>query len=183
MGFDGPVRPFGPDVRAEAHDNQDPHKIQTDQEPTLDNPSPIRVRGRGGETLGRRGFSKDHRPDLNQMILAVLLDGDGRPVCTEMWPGNTADVKSLIPAINRLQRRFRINRVCVVADRGMISAETIAELEARDLLYVLGVRERTDKLVRELVLDDPAPFVPFVLMKERRDVDYEAKTVKLAGRR
>ena len=139
--------------------------------------------GAGGQTLGRRGFSKDHRPDLNQMILAVLLDGDGRPVCTEMWPGNTADVNSLIPAIDRLQRRFRINRVCVVADRGMISAETIAELEARKLLYVLGVRERTDKLVRKLVLDDPAPFVPFVLMKERREVDYEAKAVTLAGRR
>jgi transposase len=117
------------------------------------------------------------------MILATLLDGDGRPVCTEMWPGNTADVKSLIPAVDRLQRRFRINRVCVVADRGMISAETIAELEARKLLYVLGVRERANKLVRELVLDDPAPFVPFVLMKPRRDVDYEAKAVTLAGRR
>jgi transposase len=139
--------------------------------------------GAGGQTLGRRGFSKDHRPDLNQMILAVLLDGDGRPVCTEMWPGNTADVNSLIPAVDRLQRRFRINRVCVVADRGMISAETIAELEARGLIYVLGVRERTDKLVRELVLDDPAPFVPFVLMKPRREVDYEAKAAKLAGRR
>ena len=139
--------------------------------------------GAGGQTLGRRGFSKDHRPDLNQMILAVLLDGDGRPVCTEIWPGNTADVKSLIPAIDRLQRRFRINRVCVVADRGMISAETIAELEARKVLYVLGVCERTDKLVRELVLDDPAPFVPFVLRKPRREVDYEAKAVTLAGRR
>jgi hypothetical protein len=139
--------------------------------------------GAGGETLGRRGFSKDHRPDLNQMILAVLLDGDGRPVCTEMWPGNTADVGSLIPAVDRLQRRFRINRVCVVADRGMISAETIAELEARGLLYVLGVRERTDKLVQQLVLDDPAPFVPFVLMKPRGEVDYEAKAVTLAGRR
>ena len=139
--------------------------------------------GAGGERLGRRGFSKDHRPDLNQMILAVLLDGDGRPVCTEMGPGNTADVNSLIPAIDRLQRRFRINRVCVVADRGMISAEAIAELEARGLLYVLGVRERTDKLVRELVLDDPAPFVPFVVMKPRREVDYEAKAVTLAGRR
>ena len=138
--------------------------------------------GAGGQTLGRRGFS-DHRPDLNQMILAVLLDGDGRPVCTEMWPGNTADVKSLIPAIDRLQRRFRIDRVCVVADRGMISAETIAELEARKLLYVLGVRERTDRLVRDLVLGDPAPFVPFVLMKPRREVDYEAKAVTLAGRR
>ena len=139
--------------------------------------------GEGGESLGQRGFSKDHRPDLNQMILAALLDGDGRPVCTEIWPGNTADVKSLIPAMDRLRRRFRINRVCVVADRGMISAETIAELEARGLLYVLGVRERTDKLVRDLVLDDPAPSIPFVLMKPRGDVDYEAKAVTLAGRR
>jgi hypothetical protein len=143
--------------------------------------------GAGGQTLGRRGFSKDHRPDPRAsdpgMILAVLLDGDGRPVCTEMWPGNTADVTSLIPAIGRLQRRFRINRVCVVADRGMISAETIAELETRGLIYVLGVRERTDKLVRDLVLDDPAPFVPFVLKKPRREVDYEAKAVTLAGRR
>jgi hypothetical protein len=117
------------------------------------------------------------------MILAVLLDGDGRPVCTEMWPGNTTDVGSLIPAIDRLQRRFRINRVCVVADRGMISAETIAELEARKLLYVLGVRERTDKLVQDVVLADPAPFVPMVLTKPRGEVDYEAKAVELAGRR
>ena len=139
--------------------------------------------GAGGQTLGRRGFSKDHRPDLNQMILAVLLDGDGRPVCTEMWPGNTADTGSLIPVVDRLRKRFSVRRVCVVADRGMISAETIAELEARGLLYILGVRERTDKLVRELVLDDPAPFVPLVLTKRKKDIEYEAKAVALAGRR
>src|SRR5438552_5303432 len=119
--------------------------------------------GAGGQTLGRHGYSKDHRPDLKQMILAVLIDGDGRPVCSEMWPGNTADVTTLIPIIDRLNRRFAIARVCVVADRGMISAETMAELEARRLLYILGVRERSDKLVRDLVLDDPAPFAPLTL--------------------
>ena len=139
--------------------------------------------GAGGQTLGRHGYSKDHRPDLRQMILAVLIDGDGRPACSEMWPGNTADVTSLIPVIDRLRRRFNIGRVCVVADRGMISAETLAELEARRLLYILGVRERSDKLVRELVLDDPAPFVPLVMKKRGKEADYEAKTVTLAGRR
>src|SRR3974390_3912492 len=139
--------------------------------------------GAGGPTLGQHGYSKDHRPDLRQMILAVLLDGDGRPGCSEMWPGNTADVTTLIPVIDRLRRRFDIARVCGVADRGMISAETIAELEARRLLYILGVRERTDKLVRELVLDDPSPFVPLVMSKRRKEIDYEAKTVELAGRR
>jgi transposase len=53
-----------------------------------------------------------------------------------MWPGNTADVTSLVPVIDRLRRRFAIGRVCVVADRGMISAETIAAIEARGLLYI-----------------------------------------------
>ena len=139
--------------------------------------------GAGGQTLGQHGYSKDHRPDLRQMILAVVIDGDGRPVCSEMWPGNTADVTTLIPVIERLRRRFAIARVCVVADRGLISAETLAELEARRLLYILGVRERTDKLVRELVLDDPAPFVPLVMSKRGKQVDYEAKAVMLAGRR
>src|SRR5512145_2638760 len=139
--------------------------------------------GAGGRTLGRYGYSKDHRPDLRQMILAVVVDGDGRPVCSEMWPGNTADVTTLVPVIERLRRRFAIARVCVVADRGLISSETLAELEARRLLYILGVRERTDKLVRELVLDDPAPFVPLVMSKRRKEIDYETKTVMLAGRR
>ena len=139
--------------------------------------------GAGGQTLGRHGFSKDHRPDLCQMILAVLLDGDGRPVCSEMWPGNTADVTTLIPVIERLRRRFAIARVCVIADRGMISAETMAELEARRLLYILGVRERTDKAVRELVLGDPAPFVPLTMKKRGKEADYEAKAVTLGGQR
>jgi len=138
--------------------------------------------GAGGQTLGRHGYSKDHRPDLRQMILAVLIDGDGRPVCSEMWPGNTADVTTLIPVTDRLRRRFDIARVCVVADRGMISAETLAELEARRLLYILGVRERTDKLVRELVLDDAAPFVPLMMRKRGKEIDYEAKAVMLGGR-
>jgi transposase len=117
------------------------------------------------------------------MILAVVIDGDGRPICSELWPGNTADVTTLVPVIHRLRSRFAIARVCVVADRGLISAETRAELEARRLLYILGVRERTDKLVRELVLDDPAPFVPLVISKRGKQIDYEAKAVALPGRR
>jgi len=48
--------------------------------------------GRGGAELGRRGHSKDFRPDLNQMIVGLVMDQDGRPLCCEMWPGNTADV-------------------------------------------------------------------------------------------
>ncbi|HUH00906.1 MAG TPA: IS1634 family transposase [Kofleriaceae bacterium] len=139
--------------------------------------------GAGGQTLGRHGHSKDHRPDLPQMILAVLIDGDGRPVCSEMWPGNVADVTTLIPVIDRLRRRFAIGRICVVADRGMISAETAAALEERRLLYLLGTRERTDKVVREVVLADTAPCVPLTLTRRGHEIDYEAKAVTVGGRR
>jgi hypothetical protein len=140
--------------------------------------------GAGGQTLGRHGHSKDHRPDLRQMILAVLIDGDGRPVCSEMWPGNTADVTTLIPVIDRLRRRFAIGRICIVADRGMLSAETAAALEERDLLYLLGTRERSDKVVREVVLADPAPCVPLTITRRGgHETDYEAKAVTVGDRR
>jgi Transposase DDE domain len=140
--------------------------------------------GEGGATLGERGHSKDYRPHLNQMIVGVIIDQEGRPVCSEMWPGNTADVTTLIPVIDRLRSRFAIDRVCVVADRGMISAATIAALEQRGLEYILGVRERGTKEVREVIMADPTPSVPLVIPRNGRpDTELQAKEVKLGDRR
>jgi transposase len=140
--------------------------------------------GRGGETIGERGHSKDYRPHLNQMILGVVIDQQGRPVCSETWPGDTADVTTLIPVIDRLRARFGIGRVCVVADRGMISNETIAALERRRLEYILGVRERSSREVREAVLADQTASVPLVIpRKGRADTELEAKTVTVGDRR
>jgi hypothetical protein len=139
--------------------------------------------GSGGATLGARGHSKERRPDLNQMIVAVVIDAAGRPVCSEMWPGNTADVGVLVPVIDRLRHRFGLTRVCVVADRGMISAATIAALEERGLEYVLGVRERGDKLVREVVLEDGRPFMPLLVERARGETQLFVKEVAVAGRR
>jgi Transposase DDE domain len=139
--------------------------------------------GRGGE-LGQKGHSKDYRPHLNQMVVGIIVDQNGRPVCSEMWPGNTTDVTTLIPVIDRLRRRFAIGRVCVVADRGMISAETIAGLEERGLEYILGVRERSSKEVYEVVLNDPKPSVSLVIARGRRpDTELEAKDVWVGERR
>ena len=112
----------------------------------------IYFEGEGGETLGQRGHSKDHRPDLKQMVVGLVIDRDGRPICCELWPGNTADVKSLVPVVDRLRTRFAIRHVCVVADRGMISKETLEALETRGLQYILGARMRSQKEVREEVL-------------------------------
>ena len=136
--------------------------------------------GEGGDTLGAHGYSKDHRPDLKQMILAVVVDGEGRPICTEMMPGNTADVSVLVPVIDRLRHRFGITRACVVADRGMISEATIAALDERGLEYVLGVRERTDVRVRT-VLDDVRPFTPLLIERARGETQLFVKEVKVEG--
>ena len=111
----------------------------------------IYFEGAGGETLGQRGHSKDHRPDLKQMVVGMVLDQNGNPVCSELWPGNTADVKSLVPIVERLKGRFGIGSVCIVADRGMISAETLAEVEKREWNYILGVRMRSSKEARAVV--------------------------------
>lgn len=112
----------------------------------------IYFEGEGGETLGQRGHSRDHRPDLNQMVVGVVIDSKGKPVCCEMWPGNTADVKSLIPVIERIRSRFHIGRFCIVADRGMISAETLEELDRREIPYILGTRMRKVNEIKREVL-------------------------------
>ena len=139
--------------------------------------------GAGGESLGAHGHSKDHRPDLKQMILAVIIDGEGRPICTEMLPGNTADVTVLLPVIDRLRERFHIGRVCVVADRGMISAATIAALEERKLEYILGARERSSSVIRRLVLDDEQPLTPLLVERVRGETQLFVKEVKVGTAR
>src|ERR1700738_4744454 len=140
--------------------------------------------GRGGEELGRRGHSKDYRPDLQQMIVGLVMDQDGRPLCCELWPGNTADVTTLLPVVDRLRARFSVGRICVVADRGMISAQSIAALEERKLEYVLGVRERSSAEVRSTVIDDQTPFVPLVVPRVSGELtELEAKQVRIGNRR
>jgi len=116
--------------------------------------------GEGGESLGQYGHTKDHRPDLRQMVVGMVLSGEGRPICCEMWPGNTTDVKTLLPIVKRLRTRFGIEQVCVVSDRGMISDATIATLEDEfpGLKYILGARLRSDHEVRDMVLSWPGRY-------------------------
>jgi transposase len=114
----------------------------------------IYFEGEGGAELGEYGNSKDHRRDRKQMVVGIVLDGQGRPLCCELWPGNVTDVTTLIPVVDRLRKRFRIRSICIVADRGMISKQTMAQLQAkeRDVRFILGARMRKVKEVRETVL-------------------------------
>jgi transposase len=117
------------------------------------------------------------------MILAVVIDGEGRPICTEMLPGNTADVTVLVPVVDRLRERFHIGRVCVVADRGMISAATIAALEERKLDYILGARERSSAVIRRVVLEDEQPLTPLLVERARGETQLFIKEVKVGAAR
>ena len=131
----------------------------------------IYFEGAGGERLGQFGHSKDHRPDRHQMVVGAVLDNHGRPICSELWPGNTTDVTTLLPVVDRLRSRFALDELCIVADRGMVSAETIAELqhEARSCRYILGARMRSVKEIRDIVLADPGRFEEVYGPRDSRD--------------
>jgi hypothetical protein len=139
--------------------------------------------GKGGETLGRRGHSKDHRPHLHQVVLGIVLDGKDRPIASFLMPGNTADVTTLLPVVTRLEQRFGIRKACIVADRGMISAATVAALEARGIDYILGVRERSTAEVRTEVIDDDGVAVPLTIPRQKGESQLAVKEVKVASRR
>ena len=114
--------------------------------------------GRGGESIGQRGHTKDHRPDLKQMIVGMAVDVEGRPICCEMWPGNTADVTTLLPVVKRMRERFRIREITIVADRGMVSQAILEAFENSDppVRYIVGVRMRRQKEVSISVLGSRA---------------------------
>jgi transposase len=114
--------------------------------------------GGGGAYIGKKGYSKDHRPDLNQMVIGAVIDSNGKPVCCEMWPGNTADVITLIPVIERIRSRFHVGQFCIVADRGMISADNLQELHKRELPYILGTRMRKINEIKRDVLSRPGRY-------------------------
>ncbi len=145
----------------------------------------IYFEGEGGQDLGQRGFSKDHRPHLKQMIVGAVIDDQGAPICCEMWPGNTADVTTLLPVVNKMKQRFGIEEVCIVADRGMMKAAAVKELEKLGICYILGARMRNQKEVRDDVLSRAGRYkkVHREPSKGKTPSPLEVKDVRVDGRR
>jgi hypothetical protein len=143
--------------------------------------------GCGGETIGQRGHSKDHRPDLKQMVVGMALDVEGRPICCEMWPGNTADVTTLVPVVKRMRQRFRLREITVVADRGMVSQATLDAFESSDppVRYIVGVRMRRQKEVSLTVLGSRARWFESVpeRSKAKDPAPLKIKEVRVEDRR
>jgi transposase len=104
-----------------------------------------------------------------------------------MWPGNTADVTVLLPVIERMRQKFHVRDICVVADRGMVSQETLAAFEAMQppVHYIVGVRMRRQKEVGEVVLQSPQPWVEITPERQQAKdpAPLKVKDVQVEGRR
>ena len=127
----------------------------------------------------KRGYSRDRRPDQPQYVLCVAVDKNAWPVAWEIYPGNTADKQAFEKIIGTLRERFKIRRIIVVADRGMISKNTITLLTKHDdapFKYILGCRMRKDLEVRDEVLARAGRF------EEVAD-NLEVKEVRVGRRR
>ncbi len=108
----------------------------------------IYFEGRGGQTLGRYGHSKDHPPDRKQMVVGAILDGTGRALCSELWPGNTSDARTCVPVVDRLKHRFGISGLCIVADRGRCPRERYGQLSIALAIPIARRHHRVDQVVR-----------------------------------
>jgi transposase len=94
-------------------------------------------------------------PDQPQVVICLAVDRHGWPIAWDLLPGNTADTRSFVAMIQKLRERFQIGRITVVADRGMISKDTIALLEDHanaPFDFILGCKMRQQKEVSEEVL-------------------------------
>lgn len=107
--------------------------------------------------LRTRGYSRDKRPDLPQVVICLAVDRNGWPIAWDIMPGSTADKVAFVAMIDKLRKRFRIGRVVIVADRGMISRNTIELLtgdkhEKQPFNYILGCKMRRQTEISEEVL-------------------------------
>ena len=118
----------------------------------------IYFEGAGGEELGARGYSKDRRPDENQMVVGVVTDQNGRPISCPMWPGNTTDARTIVPVASSLRERFGVSDVAIVADRGMVGKKNMEALFSLGFTYILGVKMRLEKKAMAEVLSRAGRF-------------------------
>ena len=115
------------------------------------------------------GYSKEKRGDLKQLIIGILMTKEGLPVACEVFPGNTSDLKSFLFILEKLKEEYKIGKLIWVADRGMVSTDSISKLNELKQEYILGVkmrqfnRERKDKF---LSLDGMFPVRDDLYVKE-----------------
>lgn len=95
------------------------------------------------EDLLEHGFSKIRRGDLKQIVVGVIMSKQGIPLGHEVFEGNRNDVMCFSKIINQVSEKYKVDRVIMVGDRGMVSKNNIRHLEQKNYKYIFGYRMRT----------------------------------------
>jgi transposase len=93
----------------------------------------------------RRGYSRDHRPDCEQMVIALIVNSEGFPFSYETFDGNRADVSTMETILRMVERKYGQARRIWVFDRGIVSEENLAAIRKRGGQYLVGTPRRQMK--------------------------------------
>jgi transposase len=115
----------------------------------------------------RRGYSRDHRPDCEQMVIALIVNSEGFPFSYETFDGNRADVSTMEMILRMVERKYGKARRIWVFDRGIVSEENLAAIRKRGGQYLVGTpRSQMKPFAAELLKDDWIRVRPEVEVKK-----------------
>jgi transposase len=115
----------------------------------------------------RRGYSRDHRPDCEQMVIALIVNSEGFPFSYETFDGNRADVSTMETILRMVERKYGKARRIWVFDRGIVSEENLAAIRTRGGQYLVGTpRSQMKRFEAELAKDDWTQVRPEVEVKK-----------------
>jgi transposase len=104
--------------------------------------------------LARRGYSRDHRPDCQQVCLALVVSREGLPLGYEVFAGNRVDVTTVEHIVATMEQRFGLAQRIWVMDRGMVSQANVAWLQQSGRRYLLGASRAELKRWKQELLDE-----------------------------
>ncbi len=117
--------------------------------------------------LMRRGYSRDHRPDCEQLVLALIVNPDGFPFSYELFEGNRADVTTVEAILRTVERKHGKARRVWIFDRGVVSEENLVAIRKRGGEYLVGtIRSKLKQFEAELWKDDFEKIRPDVEVKQ-----------------
>lgn len=106
------------------------------------------------------GFSKDFKFNTTQVVLALATTQEGLPIGYRLFPGNTAESKTLIASINAWRQHIPIDDVTVIGDRAMMSEENLSALEAAGFYYVVAFPLRKLSKKEQITILDIGSYTP-----------------------
>src|SRR6266516_4184212 len=114
-----------------------------------------------------RGYSRDHRPDCEQMVIALIVNSEGFPFSYETFDGNRADVSTMETILSMVERKYGKARRIWVFDRGIVSEENLAAIRKRGGQYLVGTpRSQMKQFEAELLKNDWTQVQPAVKVKK-----------------